>query len=208
MRVIDRSGQTFNRWTVLSRTSNAPGGQARWLCRCECGGEGVVIGAALSNGQSKSCGCLRVETTIKRSTKHGHATNGISSTYVTWAGMVDRCTNPNNKFFADYGARGISVCEQWKTFTGFLTAMGEKPKGLTLDRIDNELGYGPENCRWATTSQQARNKRNSRWITHNGQTKSLADWADESGVNYATLFGRLKRGEPIEVALSQHSRRE
>jgi hypothetical protein len=109
-------------------------------------------------GRTQSCGCLRNEVTVQRSTKHGHTGTSI---YWTWGDMVGRCTNPKHKRYADYGGRGITVCDRWRDFANFLADMGERPPGMELDRIDNDRGYEPGNCRWADRSTQAKNRRPS-----------------------------------------------
>ncbi|MBB3705871.1 hypothetical protein [Aminobacter aminovorans] len=191
----------MNRWTVLSRTAER-GGEAKWHCRCDCGTERVIGGARLRKGLTKSCGCYKSEVTTARSTKHGHATNGISPTYHSWAGMTARCTNPKHKDFHRYGGRGIQVCEAWQTFAGFVADMGEKPKGMTLERLDYNDHYRPGNCRWATHKEQARNKSNNRLMELNGQTKTLAEWVDVTGMNRGTLSDRILNGWTDKEALT------
>ncbi len=139
---------------------------------------------------------------IARSTKHGHATNGISPTYHSWASMLARCDNPKNTRYADWGGRGITVCDRWRDFRNFLEDMGEKPEGMSLDRIDNSGNYEPGNCRWSTLSEQNSNRRGLQPITHNGKTMTAAAWGKELGLS-TTLYSRLHRGWSIERALSQ-----
>jgi hypothetical protein len=115
--------------------------------------------------------------------------------------MLNRCTNPADLFFADYGRRGITVCERWHDFANFLADMGDRPDGLSIDRIDNNAGYSPENCRWATTAQQQRNRRSTRMYTHAGKTQAMTDWAAEYGIRFDTLRARLNRGDTFERAL-------
>ena len=162
MRMIDLTGQTFGRWVVVKRGPNTPTGQATWNVQCECGTRGNVRSVVLRDGRSQSCGCRKLEILLANSTKHGHAANGISPTYHSWASMIARCTNPSNKRFAIYGGRGITVCKRWMNFRNFLADMGERPKGLSIDRIDNNSGYRPGNCRWTTSVTQARNRRPAR----------------------------------------------
>jgi len=117
--------------------------------------------------------------------------------------MVTRCTNPNYPRFADYGGRGITVCDRWLRFEGFLEDMGERPKGTTINRKHNNLGYCPENCEWATVKEQANNQRSNRLLTHNGRTQTMAQWAEELGMSYDTLRGRLdKLNWSLEKALA------
>lgn len=209
MHVIDLTGQRFTRWTVIRRTQNTTQGQARWLCRCDCGTEAVMLSILLRHGISRSCGCLKRERHALRSTKHGHATNGISPTYHSWAGMVARCTNPRHTAAAHYSRNGVRVCERWLTFSNFLTDMGEKPSGMSLDRFPDHKGnYEPGNCRWATPTEQSRNKANNRIMTLNGVSKTMAEWCDDLGMNRGTLSHRIHRaGWSDEKALTTPVRR-
>lgn len=146
-------GERHGRLAVrVERTPGQPVIQAT----CDCGAEVTIrIGEW---GKTKSCGCYRREVTIARSTRHGQANTPV---YMAWADMVHRCSNPDHKRWPDYGGRGITVCERWRDFANFYADMGERPSGLTLDRIDNERGYEPSNCRWASRSTQSKNRRPS-----------------------------------------------
>jgi hypothetical protein len=121
--------------------------------------------------------------------------------YAVWASMIGRCSNPQNTAYDNYGGRGISVCEKWQDFIGFYEDMGDAPEGLTLDRINNELGYSPENCRWASRVEQSRNRRNVRQITIDGESAPLAEWASRYGINLATAWLRIKKGWSDEAAI-------
>ena len=116
--------------------------------------------------------------------------------YTIWASMCKRCNNKNNKDYKNYGGRGIKICESWEKFENFYADMGDRPKGLTIERIDNNVGYSPSNCKWATYMEQNRNRRDNRIITYGSESKCLAEWADVIGVKYMTLFRRLERHPP------------
>lgn len=188
---IDLAGQRFGKWTVL-KPSQA-NDRASWICRCDCGNIGDVITNNLTRGFSKSC----------HSCKH-QAFRKYNFEYKIWSGMKSRCNNPKHRFYKDYGGRGINVCDQWNTFEYFLADMGSKPQGMTIDRIDNNKGYCPENCRWATRIEQKNNCRNNRWLTKDGITKTMAQWARDLGINYRTLKSRLNIHKwSVEKALTK-----
>lgn len=125
-----------------------------------------------------------------------------SQLYGTWAMMRARCSNPDHKAYPDYGGRGVTVCERWKSFENFIADMGERPAGMTLDRIDNDKGYSPENCRWATRKQQNNNSRKNRLLTHEGRTQTLSAWAGEAGLSRGALLKRLARGWTLAESLT------
>ncbi len=122
--------------------------------------------------------------------------------YKTWQSMRGRCNDPNDPYYARYGGRGITICDRWRIFTNFLADMGPRPAGHTIDRIDNDGDYCPENCRWATATDQQRNTRQNRRITYNGRTQCLTAWAEEYGIKPHTLTARLKRGWIVHQALT------
>ena len=159
MKAPDLSGQRFGRWTVMQRAENYRR-NARWLCQCECGAEGVVLANDLKRGHSTSCGCAKLEVLAARSTRHGHAPHGKpSAEYRSWRSMMTRCTNPAAATYAYYGGRGVRVCSEWQDFKRFLADMGPRPAGTTLDRIDPNGNYEAANCRWADTHTQRVNRR-------------------------------------------------
>lgn len=167
MRLIDLTGQKFHRLTVLRRSeNNTNGGKPKWVCRCECGNVTEVGGCELKSGTTKSCGCWNKEVARKTLVTHGFSKTRL---YRIWSGMKERCYNPNNKRYADYGGRGIRVCDEWlhdfMEFRKWALETGydeNAPFGqCTLDRANNNEGYFPFNCVWSTIEQQNRNKRNT-----------------------------------------------
>jgi len=197
-KLIDLNKQRFGRLTVLGRMDNDKVGGSKWLCQCVCGTRTVVFGGHLRSGHTTSCGCLQKEVV----TKHGHSTTANSQTYRSWDHMIQRCNNINNKYYHNYGGRGITVCQRWENFTNFLEDMGERPSGLTLDRIKNDKGYCKSNCQWATRKQQQRNRRTNRLLSHNGKTQCLIEWSEDTGISTSTIKYRLHKGWSTKKALT------
>lgn len=196
-RFKDISGQVFGRLTILGPCGYTTEGQAKWTCRCQCGKVAEIRGARLRNGGTKSCGCLSVEKVIARSTKHNLAHRGeVIPEYRVWNTMKLRCNNPNIEEYPRYGGRGIVVCERWsESFAAFIEDIGRRPSSRhSIDRINTNGNYEPGNCRWALPSVQQNNRRDNRFITHQGKTRTMAEWARDLGMHVETLFGRLKRG--------------
>ena len=149
---IDMIGKRFGRLLVIEESKIRKSHDKIWLCKCDCGTSTIVRGTHLRNGFIRSCGCYSREV----STKHGMHGTPI---YVVWGDMIQRCTNPKQTGYSNYGGRGICVCDRWLDFAKFFADMGERPKGLTIERKNNELGYFKENCCWASYQAQGRNQR-------------------------------------------------
>jgi len=194
---IDMAGHTFGRLTVIGRAAKR-GTQAYWLCRCECGTLTTVGGGTLRRGETRSCGCLGSELSAQRMTTHGMFG---TRQYQSWQAMRHRCLNPNDPDYSRYAGRGITICARWDTFENFFADMGPRPPGLTLDRIDNDGNYAPRNCRWATRTQQQNNRRTNRYLTYQGVTRTLTQWARGLGLHPNTLDKRLSLGWSVGRAL-------
>lgn len=192
-------GQTFGRLLVLKNQGSKPGSGYQMLCRCECGREKVVSKNHLTNGDTRSCGCFHADRTSEISKRHGLTGTPI---YARWRAMLQRCINPKNKSWENYGGRGITVCERWKTFDNFYADMGDPPLGATIERIDNNGSYEPGNCRWDTRTAQNRNQRQTVWLEYDGQVKPLTSWADDLGMPASAIRDRLKRGWSVERAVT------
>ncbi len=197
----NETGSKYGRWTVLRRANKNQGTAAAWVVRCVCGTEAEVVGTSLRSGTSTSCKSC--------STRDSHTTHGKSRTllYTTWCAIVKRTTNPKSKAFKNYGGRGIRICDAWRSsFEKFAQDMGAKPVGTSLERIDNDGPYSPENCVWATRAQQARNKRTNVTITHAGKTLCIADWAELLGIPSPTIYTRIKSGlTDVNLILSKEN---
>ncbi len=185
---IDLIGQKFGRLLVVERVESDKSGNHRWLCECVCKNEMIVRGDNLKSGHTQSCGCFKIE----KATKHGHTKNGKSDRfYRSWLDMIQRCTNPNNTHWQDYGGREITVCKRWMKFENFLEDMLKEWKlGLTLERRKNELGYCKDNCHWATRREQARNTRRNRYETYEGKRWLFVELCEEFNMPYKIVYNR------------------
>lgn len=196
-------GTKFNDLTFSTDVEIRKGIQRHALFVCICGTQITARLAHVKSGLTRSCGCLIAKRNKERST-HGHAGRGnISPEYSVWAEMKKRCDNERHEYFADYGGRGIMVCDRWRDFTNFFADMGKRPEGLTLDRIETNGNYELGNCRWATVLEQANNRRITPMVTYQGRTQSIANWARELGFAYWSLRKRLRTlGWSIERAFN------
>lgn len=194
-------GERFGRLVIVEQSSERSGTALKWVCRCDCGATCTVSGHKLRSGHTKSCGCWG---RVARSVLHpGHGMTGTPE-YEIWLSMRGRCMNPRNKSYADYGGRGIYVDATWSDFTKFIADVGNRPSDKhSLDRINNDGPYSPENCRWATRQEQALNSRRNVWLTFRGRTMTVSQWAQEIGIHQGTISMRLKSGWPVERALTQ-----
>lgn len=196
---IDITGKRFGRLVVVSQKGRDRAKKILWECSCDCGNTIVIVGGSLSSGNSRSCGCYHRENLSARVTKHG----AIKTTlYHRWKGMRNRVNNKNFKQYQDYGGRGIDICERWESFENFAEDMGGSfSPELTLERVDNNMGYSPENCRWATRVEQQRNTRFNRHITYNGESLTMSEWMERTGGNRNRVERRLRLGWSVGEAL-------
>lgn len=196
--IIPMIGFRSHRLFVIGKSrKKGKDGSAFWLCRCDCGTVKSVSGVSLRRRATKSCGCLIKETARKtalRVLRYAAITHGQSrtATYSSWLTMRRRCYDKAFRDYETYGKRGITVCDRWvNSFENFLEDMGPRPRGRTLDRIDNSKGYCADNCRWATHRTQMNNTRGNKYLTYGGKTQSMADWVRELGLNYYRVRGRI-----------------
>jgi len=197
--LLDLMGKKFGKLEVLKRVENSRNRKAQWLCVCDCGEMKVVISASLVRGHTTSCGCYNKSKRVNITHDSTHTPE-----YVSWCEMKTRCLNKNRKQWSDYGGRGISICDRWLySFQNFVADMGPKPtKHHTLDRIENDKGYSPDNCKWSTRLEQNRNRRTDILYTFNGKTLNRVEWAKLYNMSYFTLVHRLKIGLSIEESLT------
>ena len=198
---IDRTGQKYNRLTVIEVAPTPPHVKKKevyWRCVCECGNEAIVSSSELGGGHTKSCGCLNREKWHAVITKHG---GRHTPEWQVWCGMRQRCRNSNDR---NYGSRGITVCDRWlHSFENFLADMGPRPgPDYSIDRIDNNGPYSPDNCRWTTVVVQQNNTRRNHYVTYDGETHTVKEWARLKGIPYARLFARLRYDLPLDEVFS------
>lgn len=201
-RFVDITGLRYGRVVATQATSKRVNKKVVWLCHCDCGRVVEIRGDHLRRKETVSCGCYRPVPANKR-----YFSDTVKRLRTVWNTMHQRCSNLNNTLYARYGARGIYVCDRWSGPSGFdhfLQDLGVPSNGrCTIERVDNDGPYAPHNCRWATTTEQGRNKRNNRYLTYDKQVQLLQDWAVQHGVPYRVLHQRLSRGWTPERALTQ-----
>jgi len=203
---FDLTGKVFGKLTVISKHSTIKR-CTRWKCKCECGNEAIVLGESLKSGATKSCGCYRKEITKIKATTHGLSKDKL---YDIWCDMKRRCYNPKNKRYENYGGRNIKVCEEWHEFKPFYdwALNNGYIEGLTIDRINNNGDYEPDNCRWATAIVQMNNTTRNHFVEFKGQIKTISQWSKITGISQDVIKDRLtKLGWSAERALTVPVRR-
>lgn len=199
----DITNNRFDRLTAISyksKLTDCGRKKIHWICQCDCGNKIEVEASNLKSGNTTSCGCSRLGNT-------SGVTHGMykTRTYCIYRSMKNRCYNKKEKSYERYGKRGITICDYWHNFSNFFKDMGKCPSNMTIERINNNLGYSKQNCKWATHKEQGNNKRSNILITHKGKTLTLSQWADRSHVCYQTFVSRVRRmGWSMERALSKH----
>ena len=204
MKAIDLTGRKFGRLEVIKEAPKIPGNKnRRWLCRCKCGKETIVFGHNLKSGHAKSCGCALKEYDIAKNTIHGKRYHRL---YNIWCKIKERCHNPNSKAYSRYGGRGIKLCQEWdENFENFYIWACENGynTNLTIDRIDNNQGYSPDNCRWATTKTQNNNTSQNRYFTVNEKTMTQRQWEELLGLPRGKLWKIRNSGKNVEEYIAK-----
>lgn len=201
----DLSGRRFGRLVATRHHGSTPGGKPQWLCLCDCGKQHIVSANNLRRNSVRSCGCLAVESARRASSmRRSHGCTGTRLEGI-WKDMNARCYNPRSRFFRRYGGRGIGICKQWRqeraAFFAWALSNGYAP-GLSIDRVNNDGDYAPDNCRWATAKEQANNTPRNRFIEHAGRRLTLTQWAELSGIPMKRLWYRISAGWPFSNAIA------
>ncbi len=198
----DLAGRKFNRLVAISRAKNR-GHHTYWTCRCDCGNIVDVEASLLLSGRIKSCGCYKLEN--DKRLREERTIHGMSDTrlFHIWEDMIRRCESKNRKSYQHYGGRGIKVCEEWHSFIPFMewSMQNGYEENLSIDRIENDGNYCPENCRWVTHKEQCNNTRRNQWVYIFGEKMNYAQAAEKFGINQSTIRGRIVRGWKPEVAV-------
>lgn len=208
---IDLTGKKFGKLTVIKRVGSDKYKNAVWLCRCDCGKESIRVTSRLKSGYTKSCGCLSVQKLLERNIKHNQTNTRL---YKIYKGLFQRCYVTSNPAYKNYGGRGIKICDEWiDKKSGFINfynwAINNGYKdNLSIDRINNNGNYEPNNCRWSTRKQQSNNRRSNHYITYNGETHTLKEWSEILNISYSMLNHRIQRNWDLEKALFFPSRKE
>lgn len=210
-KLIDLTGQRFGRLTVISFAGWTTDRRAKWLCRCDCGKWHIVRGSHLRSGNVQSCGCYRKEVLVSCLRQRIEDADGHSKTrlYVIWQGMRMRCYNPSNGQYKRYGGRGIGICTDWNNWDNFYKWAIENgySDDLTIDRIDVDGDYSPENCRWVDYTVQANNTTRNVRYTFDGENHTISEWVRLKGISQSALRSRLRSGWPVERALTEPVKR-
>lgn len=201
--LIDRAGQRYGKLVIVSLAKRDSGKWANhyWNCRCDCGSEKVIGFHSLKSGSTSSCGCVLHDWLVQKNTTHG-LSRSYPREYRIWKNMRARCFREANKSYPDYGGRGISVCAEWSDFAAFMRDMGPAPDRSSLDRIDVNGDYTAGNCRWATSQEQARNKRTNHVIEYGGERKTLQEWCNQFGLEPSKVRYRIKVGWSLDDVFS------
>ena len=199
----DIAGQRFGRLVAIKAEKDPTGRRYDWLCKCDCGNEVKATSVSLTTGKKKSCGCIQRELLQSRNTVHGHSRERL---YRVWKGMKSRCYNSHHRSYPKYGGRGLRVCDDYEAFRLWAYENGYDENAeyqqCTIDRIDVDGDYSPQNCRWADSFTQANNTNKVLLITFKGETKTVTEWANKTGIPRATLYARVKNGWDVDKALT------
>lgn len=202
-KIKDLAGQRFGRLTIIKYYGKTKNRKILWLCECDCGNEIIVAGNNLKSGNTQSCGCYHSEQSAKNFLVHGQKHTKL---YNVWCGMKSRCNNPHNKSYSNYGGRGIQVCNEWNSFEKFFewAISNGYQEGLSIDRVDVNGNYCPENCKWATVIEQANNTRANHFVEYNGENLTIAQWEAKTKL---PIGERLSYGWSIEEAITTKKNR-
>ena len=189
----DITGSQFACLKVLKFLGSDNRQKSIWLCKCGCGNEIIVPTGSLKSGNTTSCGCIRKQKISLLNKTHGQAGKDRTPEYRSWAHLVERCTNPNNKHYKHYGARGITVCERWHKFENFYADMGKRPSSKhSIERKNNDEGYSKENCKWATHAEQNSNTSKNIIVNISGENMCLKEACSRANLKYITIYNRIK----------------